>query len=352
MPVQYFVSQELQNWEPSRDSSYETLAVVDIIKRIYESFNQHQHLYAIILNLEKQDVIPDFVVITEHGMGLLNLHHESGTITREGEVWCADAKPVASATHLGCRNPHEQVQLYARKIRDRLMDVPQGTKPWLVGRYITWQDLIFDTAVCFTHREASIEYFRKYYYQDLKEGKHVKTWERFSIVEPDEIPRWVSTLCFEADLEDLANVQSYRLTQNQIIRIATELFSTTEWTEVDKLMQAVKPYAYLLLKQNKKVLMSFALDRDKMIIGRGESCDITIPKEFKFVSREHINITRSGNDVFVEDCSRNGTFINGVLIETPIRLSPGQQITLGGNKFVNGVCILEFSLDPPPAPHY
>lgn len=351
MPVQYFISQNLQNWEPSQDSSRETLAAVDIIRRIHGEFKQHQHLHAVVVNFEKQDMIPDLVVITEHGMGLMNFHHESGTVTREGEVWCADAKPVTSATHLGCRNPHEQVQLYAGKIRDMLMDVPPRANPWLGGRYITWQDLIFDTAVCFTHREVSIEYFRKYYYQDLKQGKYVKIWERFSIVEPEEIPRWVSMLSFEANIEDRANVQSYRLTQKQVIRIATELFGTIEWTESDKLMQASKPYAYLLVKQNGAVLMHFALDREKITIGRGESCDITIPKEFKFVSREHVNITRSGNDVFIEDCSRNGTFINGVLIETPIRLHPGQQFTLGGNKFVDGVCVLEFSLDLPVSSH-
>ena len=246
---------------------------------------------------------------------------------------------------------HEQVKIYTGRIQNTLMDVPQGTRSWLAGRYITWQDLIFDTAACFTHREASVEYFRKYYNQDMKQGKYMKKWERFSILEPDEIPRWVSTLCFEANIEDIANVQSYRLTQKHIIRIATELFSTTEWTAIDKLMQVSKPYGYLLVRQNGKIVVYFALDQEKMIIGRGESCDITIPHEFKFVSREHVKITRSDRGVSIEDCSRNGTFINGVLLETPIYLNPGQQFTLGGNKLVDGVCLLEFSLDPPTTFH-
>ena len=351
MPVQYFVSPDSQNWASTQNPSRATLASIDIVKRLYEEFNQQQRLHAVIVNLGKQDLIPDFIIITEHGMGFMDLHHEAGTISREEDVWSADAKPITSATHLGCRNPHEQIQFYAGKIRDTLMDIPEGVKSWLAGRYITWQDLIFDTAVCFTHREASVEYFRKYYNQDMKQGKYVKTWERFSILEPDEIPRWVSTLCFEANIEDIASVQSYRLTQKQIIRIATELFSTTEWTGVDRLIQTARPYAYLLLKQNGDIIMSFALNREKMTIGRGESCDIKIPYEFKFVSRVHVNIKRSDRGVSIEDCSRNGTFINGVLIETPIYLNHGQQFALGGNKLVDGVCLLEFSLDPPTSSH-
>jgi hypothetical protein len=351
MPIQYFISPDSQNWASTQNPSRAMLASIDIVKRLYEEFNQQEHLHVIIVNPDKQELIPDFIAITEHGMGFMNLHHEPGTVSREGDVWCADGRPIASDTHLGCRNPHEQVQLYAGKIRDALMNVPQGTRSWLGGRYITWQDLIFDTAACFTHREASVEYFRKYYSQDMKQGKYAKKWERFSILEPDEISRWVSTLCFEANIEDIANVQSYRLTQNQIIRIAIELFSTTEWTAIDKLMQVSKPYGYLLIRQNGEVITFFALDREKMIIGRGESCDITIPHEFKFVSREHVKITHSDRGVAIEDCSRNGTFINGVLLETPIYLNPGQQFTLGGNKLVDGVCLLEFSLDPPTMSH-
>jgi len=343
MPVKYFFSQVLQNRELAQESSHKTLAIIDIIKRTHEEFKDNQRLYAIIVNVEEQELTPDFIVITEHGMGIMNLHHDSGTISREGDAWCANATPITSDTHLGCRNPHEQVQLYAGKIRDLLME--QHATPWLPGRYITWQDLIFDTAVCFTHPEVSIEYFRKYYYEDLRQGKFLKTWERFSIVELDEIPRWGSTLCFESDIEDILKVQSYRITANQIVRIAVELFGTTELTEVEKFIEAGKPNAYLLLKQNGELITYFTIDREKMTIGRGVSCDIIIPKEFKFVSRVHASIERSENDVFIEDRSLNGTFVNGARAEKPIHLHPGQQITLGADTLVDGVCLLEFSLE-------
>ena len=84
MPVQYFVSPDSQNWASIQNPGRARLASIDIVKRLYEEFNQQDHLYAVIVNPDKQDLLPDFIVITEHGMGFMNLHHESGTVSREG----------------------------------------------------------------------------------------------------------------------------------------------------------------------------------------------------------------------------------------------------------------------------
>ncbi len=344
MPVKYFITQDFRDQELTLESSQEALAVIEVIKRVYVAFTDHQNLYAIIANVDKRSLFADFVIITEHGIGIMNLHHDVGSITQKRGVWYAGEKPIPGNDRLGYRNPYEKVQICAENVRDKLMNVPQHSTPWLPGRYITWQDLIFDTAVCFTNREADIDDFRKYYPQELKQSKNLKMWERFSIVKLDEIPQWVAVLCFNPDIEAIHDVQSYRLTTNHIIRIVTGLFRATEWTEINKLVLASKPYAYLLLKQNEEVIRCFNLDQENMTIGRETSCDIAIPKIFRFVSRVHAKIRCSESGIFIEDCSRNGTFVNDTRIDKPTQLHPGQHIMLGGDKLIDGVCLLELSM--------
>ncbi|KAJ6649758.1 Ovarian-specific serine/threonine-protein kinase Lok [Pseudolycoriella hygida] len=69
---------------------------------------------------------------------------------------------------------------------------------------------------------------------------------------------------------------------------------------------------------------SFDLYNDSFIIGRDQKCQWTItaqdvpPKFWDRISKEHCKITKdlsdATNPVFIEDLSRNGTFLNGELI--------------------------------------
>ncbi len=76
MPVHDFVGQNAEGRELAPDTSHETLAVIEIIKRVYEAFNHHQHLYALIANLNKQGAMADLVVITERGFGIVELNKD------------------------------------------------------------------------------------------------------------------------------------------------------------------------------------------------------------------------------------------------------------------------------------
>jgi serine phosphatase RsbU (regulator of sigma subunit) len=58
----------------------------------------------------------------------------------------------------------------------------------------------------------------------------------------------------------------------------------------------------------------FSLSGEKMILGRHPECDIVL--DVGAVSRQHACVTRTNNDFFVEDLkSRNGTFVNGELVQ-------------------------------------
>lgn len=70
------------------------------------------------------------------------------------------------------------------------------------------------------------------------------------------------------------------------------------------------------------------LDRERMILGREETCDICIP--LRQISRQHVVFTREAPDRYtIEDLnSKNGTWVNGVRLEEVRQLGDGDEIYL------------------------
>jgi pSer/pThr/pTyr-binding forkhead associated (FHA) protein len=67
--------------------------------------------------------------------------------------------------------------------------------------------------------------------------------------------------------------------------------------------------------------------RDKLIIGRDSLCEIIIPS--RQVSRQHAKFTTSAQGVILEDLlSKNGTHLNGKLIENPMILKDGDVVQI------------------------
>jgi DNA-binding winged helix-turn-helix (wHTH) protein len=77
----------------------------------------------------------------------------------------------------------------------------------------------------------------------------------------------------------------------------------------------------------------FRLADGEHIVGRepGVAVRLDSPK----VSRHHARLTVTGREVSIEDLgSKNGTFVRGVRIEEPMRLSPGNDIQIGPIKLI------------------
>jgi sigma-B regulation protein RsbU (phosphoserine phosphatase) len=67
------------------------------------------------------------------------------------------------------------------------------------------------------------------------------------------------------------------------------------------------------------------LPGDRMVLGRHPDCDVVI--ESAAVSRQHAQILRMDGTFFIEDLgSRNGTFVNGQLVQGRQRLADGDRI--------------------------
>ena len=83
----------------------------------------------------------------------------------------------------------------------------------------------------------------------------------------------------------------------------------------------------LKVVQGEQAGQSFPLDGDRTTVGRHPQCDVVL--ENVAVSRQHARFVRAGADVFVEDMSsRNGTFLNDVVIEGQAALKDNDRIQL------------------------
>ena len=83
--------------------------------------------------------------------------------------------------------------------------------------------------------------------------------------------------------------------------------------------------AMLILREGQGMGTRWRVDRDNVIIGREEDCDIVLPS--RQVSRNHARIRRSGGRHILEDLgSKNGTFVNGQELTEPYTLQDGDEI--------------------------
>ena len=67
--------------------------------------------------------------------------------------------------------------------------------------------------------------------------------------------------------------------------------------------------------------------KSEMILGRGTDCDIVIP--LRQVSRHHAKVSPGPDGAVIEDLdSKNGTYVNGRLVTTPVTLRDGDELKI------------------------
>lgn len=69
----------------------------------------------------------------------------------------------------------------------------------------------------------------------------------------------------------------------------------------------------------------WVIDKDQITLGRGEECDYQV--DDRQVSREHARIRKTESGYVIEDLeSKNGTYLNGILVKSPQVLQDGDVI--------------------------
>jgi diguanylate cyclase (GGDEF)-like protein len=118
-------------------------------------------------------------------------------------------------------------------------------------------------------------------------------------------------------------------------RVEDPLDDTTRTSPAPGLQAGAGPNAYLVVMAGSNVGEMYKLDKDELLIGRGDKADLRLLDDG--ISRDHARVVKDGGKMVLEDMgSTNGTFCNGTRVSRQ-PLSEGDKILLGSTT------ILKFS---------
>lgn len=340
MTVKIFVAKDGKGNEWAPDTVHEVTSLEWMLKKAWIEFQRLPMLYCMIVNLRHPSA--DMVVFTERGFGILELKHSSGEITiGQDGTWYANRERIHAGIHL---NPRRQVQKYAEEIRPTIL-------PWLLPADLKksperWNELKFQTGICFTNPKARFDKAKEFLAQ--KRPTPILQWESdFFLISPADFTAWVRELRFQVDSGPAQQFQPVRVLSTTILHIANKVLGATDWKELLSAMPTGEPYGYLILEDSDGRQV-FNLHQDESVIGRNPDCDVVIPERYIRVSKWHCKITRGINGITIKDLgSKNGTYWRGQAISTSTRsfeLTHNSNIMLGGQFLTEKVCLLRFEL--------
>lgn len=344
MPVNAYVRRDKEGTvQPPRYTS-ETLGAIALIQRLYERLNHERSEYTVVANLQYPSA--DLVTITELGIGVVELKHSAGRLDVQDSTWSTEYGRIKAGTSPNeYANPREQVQQYATRIREYV--VQRCSAWWSMRESGLSKVLRVQSAVCFTNPLLTIsDDVRTTIEREASAAFH--RLGRFDVLKPNDFPTWVAGLRFEVAQGIDHQYMPYRLEPDQINELVAH-FHAVPWSEAMGLMPAGEAYGYLILRDEGQPTQIFALHDTEISVGRSAStCPVIIPNAYQRASRVHLQLSRYGDKLWFHDLqSMHGTYVNGIHIKQGGFLHSGDVITLGGPTRSQIVCELEFFRELP-----
>ena len=360
MPVYFYMGRDLVGRASEPVFHQEMIGVERICRHIWQKFQAQDKTYAVILNVQRigvgQELSPDLVVISELGVGVVELKDYFGRINCEkpNGRWMAGTEPIMAfgrgeVDERGKPqyyiNPAIQVRYYASCIRQELLNQPPLR--WIKDNPDYWQKIKIQTAVCFTNTRAITSLCNQKVSANYRPGRTLPDWEIFSVITPAEFASWMLSLRFDVQMSHADWYGALSISPHEVLDLAEHFFGGQIWNGLTPFLQSPRePLGYLyLLDEHNREIFCFHLEHDDVLIGRkAETCGVIIPdtEAFQAVSREHARILSTAQGIYMEDAnSLHGTFIDGEPVNERRQLKPGAIISLGSNDPA-GPCRLKF----------
>ncbi|HSH83348.1 MAG TPA: hypothetical protein VLA19_32855 [Herpetosiphonaceae bacterium] len=96
MAVEAYVTRDPSGkpWPPVHE--HEATGAIGLIQRLYEAFNHDPARYAVFANLHTPSA--DLVVLSELGLGVVELKHVGGRLGVAGDTWVAGGQAIKAGT--------------------------------------------------------------------------------------------------------------------------------------------------------------------------------------------------------------------------------------------------------------
>lgn len=352
MPVKIFIDRDIQKINLSPDTAQGVRGIRPICEYLWDVWHHRSPRHYAIVAKPKQtktgrELPVDLVIISEMGLGVVSLNdsHNEINCDEPGGVWKAGLRTgVADSEKHGFVNPHQQVQAYAKDIRDDLI-----AAHFFSSEPFDWNQFKLHTAVCFTNPGAKIEKCQKVVNRKQWQDKELEPWEKFAVLSYKDVCEWGGDARFNVDMGEAHGHRPFSWTPEQVYGLATDFFGARLWIEKNETSLLDRPMAYLTLLESGMRSHLLGISREVATLGRAPECHILIPVQYNTVSRSHALITRTIDGFILEDKSKNGTYVNNRRLDEGGKylLQEDDVILLGGLKEDKEVCCLKFSRMPP-----
>jgi hypothetical protein len=335
MTVKFMIGADHLHKERENQYAHEFNGVRKISSLLWDKLHSIDIIYFVIRNpsfvAESQIITPDMVILSQLGLGIIELKNDANKIH-----W----KPKNKEAHF------KQVQRYGQAVWDLLLDIKDGMdisceeqvdnialSSWLPSTPKLRKQLRLFTTVCYTNDTVDLSECLRMSAQRPKKGEDSEAeWEHFSITTPADIPAWAASIRWEIDLGSKENYRNYQLSSEETERLARMFFNAQDDIDMEKIVTGVRtPHAFLKWEEQPDAKME-RLDREQYILGRNKkTCDILFPGDNLRISNEHLRLTYVNGRYFIEDLSRNGIYLtNGTRILGKQEIVFGQSILCGG----------------------
>jgi hypothetical protein len=358
MPVHIYLGKDLSGHVHEYKYRHEVEGFRRICSYIWDKLHYQEKVFALIANLRKtgigRELTPDLVIISELGLGIMELKHSFGVIDCGNPNGAWRAGPIRIKPYKGgpndeeeggsYLNPHKQIQDYARQVRQDLL--VQKLRNNLSIEIAELENIKVNTAICFTNLDAILAGCKEAVRIHYRPDGALEPWENFSVLTPVETPEWAAELRFEINQGPANWYRLISLSADEIPGLAKDFFGGTQWKQMtDLMLKDRKPFAFLELVIGGKSVQIFRLEHEEILIGRDQDyCQVVVSSRFTNISRKHARIIQMVDGIFIEDIGNSsGTFVDGVKVDRRIALNrSGQLITLGGSSPGHNVCTLRF----------
>ena len=82
----------------------------------------------------------------------------------------------------------------------------------------------------------------------------------------------------------------------------------------------------LIVREGELLGQQWSLDAVETYIGRGSDCQIVLPE--RQISRRHVCIVNDGRGYMLHGLGKNGTHLNGRVVNEPVRLKDGDEVQI------------------------
>lgn len=335
MTVKVYITRDAKtNSEKGFEHDYERLAALQIAKSVWRKYQASKTYYAILANISNPPI--DLLILSNNGIGIAELKNYNGTLkgTGDSEWYTVDksGKNLVALKSGGHTNPFQQVRDYRRRVFQMMNEFAQKNS----SRIPRWlgENFHMQASVIFTGPPVDIS-------RITLDPKVSKPWFSFRYL--DGVPDWSYSLSFGKNL---------KLGSSELEVLVTELFRTSEWTEISGNLNSIEVYGVLWILIDGLEAFPLRLDQDEMSIGRDPTNSLMLTEDFFKVSRDHALVRRTamGPILFDKD-SKHGTWVNGnrLVSDAGHTLKSGDRIVFGQyntGEAVLGSCEVVYKATP------